>query len=78
MACEILVTTGICIVAGEITTNAYVDVPTHRARNDRDIGYNDAAIGFDSNTCGVLQPDPVASRPTSRWAWTPAAPATRA
>ena len=54
VACEVLVTTGICIVAGEITTSTYVDVP-RIARSTIDyVGYNDATYGFDCNTCGVL------------------------
>ena len=54
VACEVLVTTGTCIVAGEITTKTYVDVP-RVARGTIDyVGYNDATYGFDSNTCGVL------------------------
>ena len=53
VACEVLVTTGSCIVAGEITTTTYVDVP-RIARGTIDyVGYNDAAYGFDSHTCGV-------------------------
>jgi S-adenosylmethionine synthetase len=53
VACEVLVTTGTCIVAGEITTRTYVDVP-RIARGTIDyVGYNDATYGFDSNTCGV-------------------------
>jgi S-adenosylmethionine synthetase len=53
VACEVLVTTGTCIVAGEITTTTYVDVP-RIARNTIDyVGYNDATFGFDSHTCGV-------------------------
>ncbi len=54
VACEVLVTTGICVVAGEITTTCYVDVPKLARAIIRDIGYNDAAFGFDSETCGVL------------------------
>jgi S-adenosylmethionine synthetase len=54
VACETLVTTGICIVAGEITTKTYVDVPK-LVRNVIDgIGYNDASFGFDSKTCAVV------------------------
>jgi len=54
VACEVLVTTGTCIVAGEITTKTYVDVP-RIARGTIDyVGYNDATYGFDSNTCGVM------------------------
>jgi len=54
VACEVLVTTGMCIVAGEITTSTYVDVPTLAREVIRDIGFTDAAFGFDSKTCGVL------------------------
>jgi S-adenosylmethionine synthetase len=54
VACETLVTTGICIVAGEITTKTYVDIPK-LVRNVIDyIGYNDASFGFDSKTCAVV------------------------
>jgi S-adenosylmethionine synthetase len=53
VACEVLVTTGTCIVAGEITTKTYVDVP-RIARGTIDyVGYNDATYGFDAHTCGV-------------------------
>jgi S-adenosylmethionine synthetase len=54
VACEVLVTTGMCIVAGEITTTTYVDVPTLARQVIADIGFTDAAFGFDSKTCGVL------------------------
>jgi len=54
VACEVLVTTGICVVAGEITTDTYVDVPAIARDVIRDIGYTDAAFGFDYKTCGVL------------------------
>jgi S-adenosylmethionine synthetase len=50
----VLVTTGLCIVAGEITTNCYVDVPKLARRAIEQIGYTDATFGFDSKTCGVL------------------------
>jgi len=54
VACETLVTTGICIVAGEVTTKTYIDVPK-LVRNVIDgIGYNDAAYGFDCKTCAVV------------------------
>jgi S-adenosylmethionine synthetase len=53
VACEVLVTTGTCIVAGEITTTTYVDVQ-RIARGTIDyVGYNDATYGFDCHTCGV-------------------------
>src|SRR5688572_22317929 len=54
VACEVLITTGTCIVAGEITTNTYVDVPKLAREVIADIGFTDAAFGFDSKTCGVL------------------------
>ncbi len=54
VACEVLVTTGLCLVAGEITTNCYVDVPKIARDTIAEIGYTDAAFGFDAKTCGVL------------------------
>ncbi len=54
VACEVLVTTGICVVAGEITTTAHIDVPSIARKTIADIGYTDAAFGFDAKTCGVL------------------------
>ena len=54
VACEVLVTTGICVVSGEITTNTYVDVPRLVRSVINDIGYSDAAMGFDSKTCGII------------------------
>ena len=54
VACEVLITTGICVVSGEITTNTYVDVPRLVRSVIHDIGYSDAAMGFDSKTCGIL------------------------
>jgi S-adenosylmethionine synthetase len=54
VACEVLVTTGICVVAGEITTRTYVDVPKVAREVIQDIGYTDAAFGFDCKTCGIL------------------------
>lgn len=54
VACEVLVTTGTCIVAGEVTTTSYVDVQKLARQVIHDIGYTDAAYGFDSQTCGVL------------------------
>jgi S-adenosylmethionine synthetase len=53
VACEVLVTTGTCIVAGEITTKTYVDVPRIARSTIEYVGYNDATFGFDSHTCGV-------------------------
>jgi S-adenosylmethionine synthetase len=54
VACEVLVTTGICVISGEITTKTYVDVPKLARQVIADIGYTDADMGFDSKTCGVL------------------------
>ena len=54
VACETLVTTGLVMVAGEITTECYVDIP-HVVRDTiREIGYTRAKYGFDSDTCAVL------------------------
>src|SRR5713226_1125771 len=54
VACEVLITTGICVVSGEITTHTYVDVPRLVRSVIHDIGYHDAAMGFDSKTCGII------------------------
>jgi S-adenosylmethionine synthetase len=54
VACETLVTTGICIVAGEITTDTYVDIPKLVRGVVEHIGYTDASFGFDCKTCGVI------------------------
>ena len=53
VACEVLVTTGTCIVAGEITTTCYVDIPRIARDTISYVGYTDATYGFDSKTCGV-------------------------
>src|SRR5438105_75927 len=54
VACEVMVTAGTCIVAGEITTTCYVDVPNVVRRTIEEVGYTDATYGFDCKTCGVL------------------------
>ena len=54
VACETLLTTGLCIVAGEITTEAYVDIPRIARETIAGIGYDNALFGFDSKTCGVM------------------------
>ena len=54
VACETLVTTGIVVVAGEITTKAIIDVPKLVREVIADIGFTDAKMGFDAKTCGVL------------------------
>jgi S-adenosylmethionine synthetase len=54
VACETLVTTGLIVVAGEITTSTYVDIPTIARDTVRDVGYTRAKYGFDCDTCGVI------------------------
>jgi S-adenosylmethionine synthetase len=54
VACETLVTTGLCIVAGEITTAAYVDIPRIVRETIKGIGYDRESFGYDGNTCGVM------------------------
>lgn len=54
VACESLVKTGLVLVAGEITTHAWVDMETIIRKVIQDIGYNDPSLGFDSESCAVL------------------------
>jgi S-adenosylmethionine synthetase len=54
VACETLVTTGLVVVAGEISTGTYVDIPTLVRKKVREIGYDRAKYGFDADTCGVI------------------------
>jgi S-adenosylmethionine synthetase len=54
VACETMVTTGLAIVAGEITTTAYVEIPNIVRETIKGIGYDRESCGFDGNTCGVL------------------------
>jgi S-adenosylmethionine synthetase len=54
VACETLVTTGLAMVAGEVTTKAYVDIPGVIRKTIKDIGYTDPAIGFDFENCAVI------------------------
>jgi S-adenosylmethionine synthetase len=56
VACEVLVTTGLCIVAGEITTapGAQLDIQEIARNTIREIGYDDACYGYDARTCGVI------------------------
>jgi S-adenosylmethionine synthetase len=54
VACETLVTTGVVVVAGEISTETYVEVPKVVRGTIRDIGYTDAKFGIDGDTCGVV------------------------
>jgi S-adenosylmethionine synthetase len=54
VACETLVTTGMAMVAGEVTTKAYVDIPGVVRQTIKEIGYTDPAIGFDYENCAVV------------------------
>ena len=54
VACETMVTTGMACLAGEITTNTYVDIPELVRKTIRDIGYTSDAYGFDADSCAVL------------------------
>jgi S-adenosylmethionine synthetase len=54
VACETLVTTGLCLVAGEITTTAILDIPKIARQVIADIGFTDARMGYDGKTCSVL------------------------
>src|SRR5258708_10385339 len=54
VACETLVTTGLAFIAGEITTKTYVEIPSLVRSIIKDIGYTDAAFGFDYETCAVV------------------------
>jgi S-adenosylmethionine synthetase len=54
VACESLLTTGLVVVAGEITTSCYVDIPRVARETIREVGYTRAKYGFDYETCGVI------------------------
>ena len=54
VACETLVTTGLAFIAGEITTDCYVDMPSIARNTIRDIGYHSSQMGFDWQTCSVI------------------------
>src|SRR6059058_780671 len=54
VACECLLTTGLVVVAGEITTSCYVDIPRIARDTIRDVGYTRAKFGFDHETCGII------------------------
>jgi S-adenosylmethionine synthetase len=54
VACESLLTTGLVVVAGEITTSCYVDIPRVARETIREVGYTRAKFGFDCETCGVI------------------------
>ena len=54
VACETLLTTGLVVVAGEISTTAYVDIPKIARETIKSVGYDRESYGFDGNTCGVV------------------------
>jgi S-adenosylmethionine synthetase len=54
VACETLITTGLIVVAGELTTSEYIDIPRIARETVRGIGYTRAKYGFDAETCGVI------------------------
>lgn len=54
VACETMVTTGMAVIAGEITTHAYVDMPETVRQTIKDIGYKNSSMGFDWETCAVI------------------------
>jgi len=54
VACETAITTGLVLVAGEITTKTQLDIPNIARETIRNIGYDDASYGFDCNTCGII------------------------
>jgi S-adenosylmethionine synthetase len=54
VACETLVTTGMAVIAGEITTGCYVEMPEIARQTIKEIGYNDSSMGFDWETCAVV------------------------
>jgi len=54
VACETMVTTGMAVIAGEVTTQAYVDIPGVVRQTIKEIGYTDPAIGFDYENCAVI------------------------
>ena len=54
VACETMITTGLVVVAGEVTSEATIDIPSLVRGVIRDIGYTDSAMGFDAETCSVM------------------------
>lgn len=69
VACETLLTTGLCVVAGEITTSAYVDIPKLARNTIKEIGYDNAPTASTA-TRAVSSSALTSSRATSRWAST--------
>ena len=68
VACETAITTGLVLVMGEITTNAYVDIQKLVRQTVREIGYNHGSYGFDCDTCGVIT-TMMNSQGILRWGW---------
>ena len=54
VAVETLVKTGLCVIAGEVTTKAQVDYAEIARKTIAEIGYNDGSLGFDAKSCGVI------------------------
>src|SRR5947209_9791914 len=54
VACETLITTGLIVIAGELTTDTYIDIPRIARETVKGIGYTRAKYGFDAETCGVV------------------------
>jgi len=54
VACEVAITTGLVVIMGEISTEAYVDIPSVVRKVISDIGFNDPELGFDSKSCGIM------------------------
>ena len=54
VACETMVTTGLAVVAGEVTCDGYVDIPAIVRQTIREIGYTDSDMGFDADSCAVM------------------------
>lgn len=74
VACETLVTTGLVMVAGEITTESYVDIPNLVRQTVNEVGYNRAKFGFDGSTCAVItaideQSPDIAGGVNKSWEW---------
>ena len=77
VACETLLTTGLVVVAGEITTSCYVDIPRARPRHDQGHRLHATPSSASTATRAASSPPSTSSRRTSRWASTRRAPATR-
>ena len=78
VACETMVKTGAAIVAGEVTTGAWVDIEALARKVINDIGYNNSDVGFDGHTCAHHQHARQAVAGHRRRAWTARSPKNRA